>query len=204
MEKMNLADRGVTKGNDKFSPQLSEKIVGLADLYSYGSSCLYTVSPEPNMRMISPAKGPDCKWTITERDRRPLSAHPRQVTEYTGMASDTLKPEKRKSYYLRYGFDEQGNIVCRSTYMNDSLVMKRESQIDENGRQDHTVSIYSFPSDDEEVREDYDDSTSPDKRTGVVHKYYNGDRMVRATAAAADGSSVEEGNCVLNGWQEAN
>jgi hypothetical protein len=82
------------------------------------------------------------KWMLTDRmTRMTLRGQPKQVTEYIYPASDTARPEKRKIYYTRYGFDAGGNIISRHAYMDDTLWMTFDYWVNSDGLQDSTKVI---------------------------------------------------------------
>lgn len=70
------------------------------------------------------------RWLLVERmDRTPLRARPKQVTEYTIYpASDTVHPEHRREFYIRYRFDSSGIITSKDSYMGGKpLVLEARS-----------------------------------------------------------------------------
>lgn len=84
------------------------------------------------------------KWILTYRlTRMTLRNRPKEVTQYIYPAADTARPEVRKKYYSRYGFDPGGNIVFRNDYLNDSLYMTFEYRVDQDGLQQKSTNMKS-------------------------------------------------------------
>jgi len=82
------------------------------------------------------------KWLLLGGDdRRPLGGHPREITEFTVQPGDSGKAEKRGRFYVKYGFDADGNLVSRDTYINDSLAMKSKATYDSDGMQEVFTSV---------------------------------------------------------------
>ena len=82
------------------------------------------------------------KWMLTYRmTRMTLRSRPRQVTEYVYAASDTGRPEIRRKYYNQYGFDAEGNTISRNVYMDDTLWMKFEYWVDQDGPQQRATTM---------------------------------------------------------------
>jgi|HubBroStandDraft_5_1064220.scaffolds.fasta_scaffold83166_1 hypothetical protein len=84
------------------------------------------------------------KWMLTYRlTRMVLHNRPKEVTQYIYPAADTARPEARRKYYTRYGFDPEGNITSRNDYLNDTLFMKFEYWLDRDGMQQKATSMNS-------------------------------------------------------------
>lgn len=82
------------------------------------------------------------KWMLTYKmTRMTLRNRPREVTQYVYAASDTVTPEKRRKFYDRYGFDQDGNTISRNTYMNDTLWIKFEYWVDQDGMQQRATTM---------------------------------------------------------------
>jgi hypothetical protein len=75
-------------------------------------------------------------WLLNpDDDRRPLSGHPKRITEYSYRASDTDRPEKQRKRYNTYGFDTDGNLNSEQIVLNDTLLYTWKSRYDSNGYQ---------------------------------------------------------------------
>ncbi len=88
-------------------------------------------------RPLGPYRNFD-QWLLNVDDdghRRPLSDHPKEIREYNYMASDTDKPEKRRMRYDRFGFNADGDLSWRKTYLHDTLLTTSTGRYDANGYQ---------------------------------------------------------------------
>ena len=84
------------------------------------------------------------KWMLTYRlTRMTLRNRPKEVTQYIYPAADTARPEVRRKYYTRYSWDSGGNITSRNDYLNDTLFMRFEYWIDQDGMQQKATSMNS-------------------------------------------------------------
>lgn len=157
---------------------------------------------------------------------RPFSGHPRWVTEYPLAAADSANPQKKHELYYKYGFDDDGDLIHRSLYMDDKLFGETDYRYDAGGRQDiawasggpdttRTVSrsigegrfisiyytikgkprstyIHTFPAGgQEDVQEEYDDTTATGKPISTLHSYYDGARLIRATSVSKRGRAEQ-------------
>jgi hypothetical protein len=113
---------------------MTKHLFGLAFIVVALVGCHPALGPYRNMD----------KWLLLSgEDRRPLSGHPRQITEYTYKAEDTSKPGWKRVFYIKYGLNAAGDIVSRDTYMEDTVVMKSETHFDVNGWQQTTTNVKS-------------------------------------------------------------
>lgn len=111
---------------------MTKHLFFLAYIVVAAGGCHTTLGPYRNMD----------KWLLVGgEDRRPLNGHPREVTEYTYNAADTIKPEVRGVLYVKYGFNADGDIVSRDTYMEDTIVMRSATTFGVNGRQETTTNV---------------------------------------------------------------
>lgn len=100
--------------------------------YSLGGFLLLWVS------LGQPKPGPyhRDKWMIGESGTaRPLLGRPRFVKEDSYAARDTPSRSSHLAFSMHYVFDTAGNVISQDTYMDETLVSKLESRIDENGYQ---------------------------------------------------------------------
>lgn len=82
------------------------------------------------------------KWLIPQgNDRRPLNGHPKEVTEYSYMAMDTVDTAKRRKMYQKFGFNADGDLIKGSTYINDTLVMTSDNHFDSTGLQQTLTNV---------------------------------------------------------------
>jgi len=83
------------------------------------------------------------KWMLPDdgMTRMTLRGRPRQVTEYGYRVADSARPERRRSFYSRFGFNAQGNLISLYEYMDDTLWLTFDYWVDENGLQDSTRGI---------------------------------------------------------------
>ncbi|HVS96047.1 MAG TPA: hypothetical protein VHE54_06155 [Puia sp.] len=76
------------------------------------------------------------KWSLGDRvDRQPLRGHPKEVIEYSVVESDSGRPGNWRAFYIRYRFNEDGDMIYRGSYVNDKLVTTDEFQYGIDGLQ---------------------------------------------------------------------
>src|SRR5690349_17329690 len=89
----------------------------------------------PHQPAYGPYKNQD-KWYLTEGlIRQFLRGQPKQITEYILSAPDTANAALKRAYYIRFGFNSDGDLIFRHFYMHDSLTQRAEYTYSTDGYQ---------------------------------------------------------------------